>query len=287
MSHAHHTAGLIAVTAALLLAGPRAHGQWYLNEIGALRNENAALKARVDSLTKLLAQRGDDVVDCWTDLTGLEPDGDFNEVQEQRRPQDLTTEEEDLAARIRKAAPFLIIPYRPTVGEYVDFYRIKKHRSMPRIIERYRRCRPLFEEFFSSRGIPEEVMALCIVESAVSPNALSPAGAYGMWQLMPATARQYGLEVNALVDERTDVTKSSEAAAKYLAAAYREYGDWPLAVLSYNCGPGGIRKAVIKAEGRKDFWSIYPYLPRETRGYLLSLIAVNYILEYGLEAQQD
>lgn len=255
------------------------YGQWYMTEIGALRNENGKLRAQVDSLSKKLAQMGDvDVLDYWSDLTGIEQENDFHELGGHRNIDTLTEEEDQLAAEIRMAAPFLIIPYKPIVGEYVDFYRIKKHRSMPAVIRRYEKYRPVFEKHFGPRNIPEEVMTLCIVESAVSPNALSSAGAYGMWQLMPETADRFGLQVNYFVDERTDVDKSTEAAAKYLAGAYKEFGSWPLAVLSYNCGPGNIRKAIIKAGGSSAFWDIYPYLPKETRGYLLSLIAVNHYI---------
>lgn len=274
---------LTAAVAALLLSLP-ARAQWYLNEISALRNENNALKAQIDSLTRQLNRYYDQaVLDLWEGLEGLENDepGTFHDVTAIGRGEPgLSSEEEELAAKVRMAAPYLIIPWRSVIGEYVDFYTVKKHRSMPGILRRYEKYRAVFEPYFRREGIPEEVMALCIVESAVSPKALSKAGAYGMWQFMPETAREYGLRVEELCDEREDVARSSDAAARFLANAYRQFGDWPTAVLSYNCGAGAIRKAIIRAGGKTDFWSIYDYLPRETRGYLLSLLAVDYVIQY-------
>jgi membrane-bound lytic murein transglycosylase D len=106
-------------------------------------------------------------------------------------------------------------------------------------------------------------------------------GAAGLWQFMPATGKRYGLEVNSLVDERMDPIRSTEAACKYLSDLYDIFNDWNLAIAAYNCGPGNVNKAIHRAGGKRDFWSIYPFLPRETRGYLPIFIAAVYAMNYA------
>ena len=145
--------------------------------------------------------------------------------------------------------------------------------------------------------MPLELKYLPIIESALNPKAVSRAGATGLWQFMLGTGKQYGLEVNSLVDERRDPVKSSYAAARYLRDLYKIFGDWNLVIAAYNCGPENINKAIRRfraASGRtqedetitaadKDYWQIYPYLPAETRGYVPAFIAANYIMTYYCE----
>jgi membrane-bound lytic murein transglycosylase D len=114
----------------------------------------------------------------------------------------------------------------------------------------------------------------------LNPNAVSRVGATGLWQFMLTTGRQYGLQVNSLIDERRDPVKASYAAAQYLRDLYSVFGDWNLVLAAYNCGPGNINKAIHRANGVKDYWQIYPYLPKETRGYVPAFIAANYIMTY-------
>ena len=139
---------------------------------------------------------------------------------------------------------------------------------------------PIFEEALEAYGLPLELKYLPIIESALNPKAVSRVGATGLWQFMLVTGKQYGLEVNTLVDERRDPVKASYAAAHYLSDLYKIFGDWSLVIASYNCGPGNINKAIHRAGGQKDYWQIYPYLPRETRGYVPAFIAANYIMTY-------
>lgn len=139
---------------------------------------------------------------------------------------------------------------------------------------------PIFEEALEAYGLPLELKYLPVIESALNPNAVSRVGATGLWQFMLATGKTYGLEVNSLVDERRDPVKASYAAAHYLSDLYKIFGDWSLVIASYNCGPGNINKAIHRAGGKKDYWEIYPYLPRETRGYVPAFIAANYIMTY-------
>jgi membrane-bound lytic murein transglycosylase D len=139
---------------------------------------------------------------------------------------------------------------------------------------------PIFEEALEAYGLPLELKYLPVIESALNPKAVSRVGATGLWQFMLTTGKQYGLEVNSLVDERRDPVKASYAAAHYLKDLYSIFGDWSLVIASYNCGPGNINKAIHRAGGVKDYWHIYPYLPRETRGYVPAFTAVVYVMNY-------
>ena len=131
--------------------------------------------------------------------------------------------------------------------------------------------------------MPKELKAMAIIESALNPVAVSRARAKGMWQFMYRTALQYNLKINSYVDERLDPVASAHAAAKYLRDSYTIFGDWLLAISSYNCGVGNVNKAIRRAGGSREFWKIYPYLPRETRGYVPSFIAALYMLNYYKE----
>jgi membrane-bound lytic murein transglycosylase D len=139
---------------------------------------------------------------------------------------------------------------------------------------------PIFEEALARYDVPEELKHLTIVESAMNPLATSRVGAAGLWQFMYTTGKNYGLEVNSIIDERRDTYKSSDAAAHYIHDLYHVFGDWHLAIAAYNCGPGNINKAIARSGGKRDFWQIYPYLPRETRGYIPAFIAATYIMNY-------
>ena len=139
---------------------------------------------------------------------------------------------------------------------------------------------PIFEEALDAYNLPLELRYLPIIESALNPSAVSRAGASGLWQFMLATGKMYGLESNSLVDERRDPIKATWAAARYLKELYAIYGDWNLVIAAYNCGPGTINKAIRRANGKTDYWEIYNFLPKETRGYVPAFIAANYVMTY-------
>ena len=162
-------------------------------------------------------------------------------------------------------------------------------------IERYARCPkdvgymlgigntyyfPMFEEALERHNVPLELKYLPVIESALNAKAKSPVGAMGLWQFMVGTGKIYGLEVNSMIDERRDPRKASDAAARYLADLYKRYNDWHLVIAAYNCGPGNVSKAIRIANGKQNFWEIYPYLPRETRSYVPLFIAANYIMNF-------
>jgi membrane-bound lytic murein transglycosylase D len=139
---------------------------------------------------------------------------------------------------------------------------------------------PIFEEALEAYNLPLELKYLPVIESALNPTAVSRVGATGLWQFMIGTGKRYGLEVNSLIDERRDPVKSSYAAAHYLSDLYKIFDDWSLVIAAYNCGPDKVNKAIHRAKGSADYWNIYPYLPKETRGYVPAFIAANYIMNY-------
>jgi len=136
---------------------------------------------------------------------------------------------------------------------------------------------PLFNKKFEEYNIPVEMRYLSVIESGLNPKATSRAGAKGLWQFMPGTAGMMRLRNNSYIDESRDPEKSTDAACRYLLDLYGDFDDWFLAMAAYNCGPGNVRKAIRKAGGKKDFWQIKKYLPRETRNYIPKFIAMIYL----------
>lgn len=173
--------------------------------------------------------------------------------------------------------------YNDVTQQFIDRYSGKLRKMVSVMLGAQNFYMPIFEQALETYGLPLELKYLPVIESALNPNAVSRVGATGLWQFMLATGKQYGLEVNSLVDERCDPVKSSYAAAHYLSDLYSIFGDWSLVIAAYNCGPDNINKAVHRAGGVKDYWKIYPYLPKETRGYVPAFIAANYIMNYYCE----
>ncbi|MCQ2287909.1 MAG: transglycosylase SLT domain-containing protein [Muribaculaceae bacterium] len=175
--------------------------------------------------------------------------------------------------------------YNPIVYSYIERY-VKKSRSLvENMLGLSHYYLPIFEEALNRKGVPLELKYLPVIESAMNPNAVSPVGAAGLWQFMVGTGKGLGLEVSSVVDERRDVYLSSEKAAELLLKLHSIYNDWSLAIAAYNCGPGNVNKAVRRAggtngDGKTDFWTIYPYLPKETRGYVPAFIAAVYAMTY-------
>ena len=182
--------------------------------------------------------------------------------------------------RLSKLPTVIDLPYNQTVRNCINTY-IERRRSLVEYmlgLEPY--YFPMIEETLDKYGLPLELKYLVIVESALNPVALSRAGASGLWQFMLPTGRMYGLEINSLVDERRDPVKATDAACRFLKDLYDTYGDWNLALAAYNCGGGNVNKAIRRANGKRDYWEIYPYLPRETRMYVPFFIAATYVMNY-------
>ena len=186
--------------------------------------------------------------------------------------------------RLNRINTSVKIPYNDVVRSYIIYYTQKMSRDkIARIVGLASYYMPIFEEIFDQYGLPQELAKVSVIESALNPMAVSRARAAGMWQFMRRTGTQYGLEVDEFVDERFDYIKETHAAAKYLKDAYAIFGDWSMAIASYNCGPGNVNKAIRRAGGGHDFWDVYKYLPRETRGYVPAFIAAMYTLAYYKE----
>ena len=191
--------------------------------------------------------------------------------------------------RLKKMNSFISLPFNDIVKNYIIKYSEKMPTSMAHILGLCEYYMPIFEATFDKYELPQELKAMAIIESALNPLAVSRVGAKGMWQFMYDTAKHYGLHVNSFVDERYDPIKSAEAAAMYLRDSYAIFGDWNLAIASYNCGAGNVRKAIRRAGGSRNFWDIWPYLPRETRGYVPAFVGalytVNFYKEHGIKPE--
>jgi membrane-bound lytic murein transglycosylase D len=194
----------------------------------------------------------------------------------------LTASPSEYEVRLTKLPTEIELPYNSIVGKFIDMYLTKRRSLVADMLALHNYYGRMFVEELLKEGMPTELQYLPVIESAINPNAVSRAGAVGLWQFMPATAQGLGMEVNSLVDERRDPRLSSRNAARYLKQLYGIYNDWSLAIAAYNCGPGNVNKALRRAggEGKKDFWEIYNYLPKETRGYVPAFIAANYVMNY-------
>ena len=192
-------------------------------------------------------------------------------------------EKEVYIDRLRRMPTIIEMPYNEVVQKFIDRYSGRLRHSVSYMLGASNFYMPIFEEALETYGLPLELKYLPVIESALNPTAVSRVGATGLWQFMLATGKRYGLEVNSLVDDRRDPIKSSYAAANYLKDLYKVFGDWNLVIAAYNCGPDQINKAIHRAKGSKDYWQIYPYLPKETRGYVPAFIAANYIMTYYCE----
>lgn len=181
-----------------------------------------------------------------------------------------------------QALPFVIeVPYNEVVRRYILRYVKHSPRQLAALQRKAEYYFPIFEDILAKHDLPYELCYMPVIESALNPQARSHMGATGLWQFMPATGKKYGLEINSLVDERMDPIRSTEAACLFLKNLYTIFQDWNLVIAAYNCGPGNVNKAIHRAGGKRDFWSIYPYLPSETRGYLPIFIAASYAMNYA------
>ena len=224
----------------------------------------------------------DSLMDLWyTHQMALEAEADIFDMDSVRFESNVP--DEVYIERLKKMNSFIQIPYNDIVRNYIIMYSEKMKQRMPYMLGLCRYYMPIFEETFDRHGLPVELKAMAIIESAMNPRAESRVGAKGMWQFMYTTAKSYGLHVDSFVDERMDPVKSCEAAALYMYDAYKMFGDWILAIASYNCGPGNVRKAIKRAGGSREFWDIWPYLPKETRYYVPAFVGALYTLEYYKE----
>ncbi|NCC99204.1 MAG: LysM peptidoglycan-binding domain-containing protein [Bacteroidia bacterium] len=187
----------------------------------------------------------------------------------------------ECASRLSAIPNIFPMTYNRVIANYIDRYALKGKKYTARIMALASYYFPMIEDILEEYGLPPELKYLAVIESALNPMAHSRSGAAGLWQFVPSTGRLYGLENTGLVDERRDPVKSTRAAAKYLTDLYKIYNNWELVIAAYNCGPGSINKAIRRSGGKTDYWTLYPYLPTETRNYIPAFIAVNYVMHYA------
>jgi membrane-bound lytic murein transglycosylase D len=188
--------------------------------------------------------------------------------------------EEVFIERLSRMPTVMEMAHNNVVQNFIDRYAKRLRGTISYCLGAGNFYMPIFEEALEAYQIPLELKYLPVIESALNPRAVSRVGATGLWQFMLATGKQYNLKINSLVDERRDPIKASYAAANLLSDLYKVFGDWNLVIAAYNCGPGNVSKAIQRSGGSKDYWQIYPYLPRETRGYVPAFIAANYMMTY-------
>ena len=195
----------------------------------------------------------------------------------------IVTSDTTYAKRLKSMPTIVRMPYNSMVRTCIDRYTTKNRRLVSYMLGMAEFYMPIIEEEIDRQGIPHELKYLPIIESALNPKAVSRASAKGLWQFIFPTGKLYGLRSNNYIDERFDPIKSTKAAVKYLSDLHGIFGSWELAIAAYNCGPGNVKKAIMRSGGKTDFWEIYRWLPRETRGYLPMFIAANYIMTYHEE----
>lgn len=238
---------------------------------------NAKGKKEVIDLPEAMTMQLDSLMHLYNTKTYLRPDTTCN-LPDINPVYDASV----YKLRLSKLPTIIEMPYNDVVQKFIDLYSGQLRRSVSYMLGAQNFYMPIFEEALEAYGLPLELKYLPVIESALNPRAVSRVGATGLWQFMLNTGKRYGLTVNSLVDDRRDPVKSSYAAAHYLSDLYKIYGDWNLVIAAYNCGPEKINQAIHRSK-QNDYWQIYPYLPRETRGYVPAFIAANYIMNYYCE----
>lgn len=185
--------------------------------------------------------------------------------------------------RLSQIPAIMELAYNDIVKRFIELYTVRKRKQVEYMLGAGKYYFPIFEQSLDAAGLPIELKYLPVIESALNPRAFSRAGASGLWQFMYSTGKIYGLEGNSLIDERRDPIKATNAAVRYLKDLYGIYNDWALVIAAYNCGPGNVNKAIKRSGGKRDYWGIYPYLPKETRGYVPAFIAATYTMTYYKE----
>lgn len=196
---------------------------------------------------------------------------------------DIKTSDTTYAERLQNIPSIINMPYNSIVRACIDRYITRSRSLVSYMLGLSEFYMPIIEEEIDKQGVPKELRYLPIIESALNPTAVSPASAKGLWQFIFPTGKLYGLKSNNFVDERFDPVKSTKAAVHYLRDLYSFFNSWELAIAAYNCGPGNVKKAILRSGGKTSFWEIYDWLPRETRGYLPAFIAANYVMTYHKE----
>lgn len=226
----------------------------------------------------------DSLVECWATMHMEQSEKRFFEMYECEEQQASMPIDTLYKRRLAEIISPVHLPYNYIVRNFISQYLSGRWSPLSSVLSLSKYYFPIIEEELIAAGLPIELRYLPIIESNLSIRATSRMGAVGLWQFMPATGKNLGLEINSLVDERCDVVKSTRAACRFLAYLHKVYGDWTLAIAAYNCGPGNVNRALARAGSQcKTFWDIYDFLPRETRGYVPKFIAASYAYTYHRE----
>ena len=250
------------------------------SEMAAMFESQAASERTTLSPEEYTVETSDSLLNIWylQKSTSMEEDYDMDTVKFESSVPDSV-----YMSRLKEMNSFITLPYNEIVKNYIVLYAEKMGERFENMLGLCSYYMPIFQETFDRYNLPEELKAMAIIESALNPRAESRVGAKGMWQFMYGTAKQYGLHIDSFVDERMDPVKSADAAARYLRDAYDIFGDWNLAIASYNCGAGNVNRAIRRSGGSRAFWDIWPFLPRETRGYGPAFVGALYAMKYYKE----
>ena len=241
-------------------------------------NEDEEIQEGFDFPEALTDASLDSLMNLYMSKTYLSTDADCQMLSENP-----SFEKEVYVDRLLRMPTVMEMSYNDVVRSCIDRYMVRLRRQVSYMLGAANFYMPIFEQALDTYQLPLELKYLPIIESALNPTAVSRVGATGLWQFMLATGKAYGLEVTSLSDDRRDPVKSSFAAARYLRDLYELFGDWNLVIAAYNCGPENINRAIRRSGGQRDYWKIYPYLPKETRGYVPAFIAANYVMTYYCE----
>ena len=256
----------------ILLAVPQAHAQ---ESVDVIIHDNGTERREVIDLPKSMTYPVDSLLNDWKAKNYIDLGKDCSTSIVNPEFSDSI-----YIDRLSRMPTVMEMPYNEIVRKFIDMYTGRLRNQVAFMLSACNFYMPIFEEALDTYGLPLELKYLPIIESALNPSAVSRAGASGLWQFMLNTGKIYGLESNSLVDERRDPIKATWVAARYLKDMYAIYQDWNLVIAAYNCGPGTINKAIRRAGGKTDYWEIYNYLPKETRGYVPAFIAANYVMTY-------
>ncbi len=272
---------IFSVVAAKANDNIRKIGQYVVTAIDT--NSHQSIYIEPDEVIRgFFAEKLDSMVNSWYSSSIFLSDSsefDFSVPYNMQIPDSL------IVARLQAIPTAVPLAYNKVVRDFIEMYTYRKRNQVEIMLGLASFYFPLFEEIFDRHNLPHELKYLAIIESALNPVAVSRAGAVGLWQIMYGTARYLNMEVSTFIDERRDVYKATDAAARYLKQLYDIYGDWHLVIAAYNCGPGNVNKAIRRSSGRTDYWQIYSALPRETRGYVPAYIAATYVMNYYREHQ--